>query len=81
MAVVNAVGIEIFLEDQKLCKKVRLAPKQNMIGKLSSTASYQPFNERMAPRTIPNRFDFPNLEIIFEIGFPKPIFEKRIVVR
>jgi hypothetical protein len=81
VAVVNAIGIEIFLEQRKLCKKIRLAPKQNMIGKLSPTTSYQPFDERVAPRTIPDRFDFPDLVMVFEIRFPKPVLEERIVVR
>jgi hypothetical protein len=52
-----------------------------MIGKLASTASYQTFDERMAPRAIPDRFDFPDLVMVFEIRFPKPVLEERIVVR
>ena len=40
-----------------------------MIGKLLPTTSNQPLDERIALRTIPDRSDFPDLVMVFEIRF------------
>jgi hypothetical protein len=48
-----------------------------MIGKLSSTTSYQALVEQVAPGAIPDRLNLPDLAMVLEIVFPKPILEKR----
>ena len=47
---------------------------------LQVTTSNQTFDERVAPGAIRDRFNLADLVMIFEIRFPKPIFEERIVV-
>ena len=75
MAIVNSIGIKVFLENFQLRLKVPFAPKENMVSKFPSTATDQAFDKRVTPGAGGNSFDFFNVENILKVCLPKPVFE------
>ena len=80
MAVVDPIGIKVFLVKAELGLEVCLIPKYNSVSELSPAASDESLYEWVTPRNIGHLFNFLDLAP-FKVGPPKPIVEQRIVVR